>query len=122
MWDLYQRSKTLGGRPSQHLAVPPLCNDWAAYQFDNAVLYCGTVVENALQEQTKIELGKHVEYRQKYTLAQLLDPDFRLPRPLPSKPRNTFAEFAQQLMAYAGKPGSKNRVWTYVGPEPEQAA
>lgn len=50
-------------------------NDLAAYQFDNAVLYCGLAIENALQERRKA--GD--ESQPEYTLERLLDPDFRLP-------------------------------------------
>jgi hypothetical protein len=46
----------------------------AAYQLDNAVLFMGAVIEAALADYEKI--GD--ESRQKYTIDQLLDPDFRL--------------------------------------------
>lgn len=61
--------------PSQRLKVRPLQNDWAAYQFDQAALYVGLVIENAIQERQKV--GK--ESQPKYSLGQLLDADFRLP-------------------------------------------
>ena len=55
-------------------------NDLAAYQFDNAILFGGLVIENALQERKPVgDPAKH-ETEPKYTLTQLLDPDFRLPR------------------------------------------
>lgn len=81
MWELYQRCKILGGRPSQHLAVPPLQNDWAAYQFDNAVLFVGITVENALGERENRGSEDRPDWQPKYKLNQLLEPDFRLPRP-----------------------------------------
>lgn len=63
------------------MRVPPLQNDLAAYQFDSAVLFFGLTIKNASQEQE--EYGPHNarERRNKYSLAELLDPDFRLQRP-----------------------------------------
>lgn len=64
-------------RPSQLVQIE---NDpWLAYQFDNAVILIGSAIENASQETTKIGNDEHSELRLKYTMTQLLDPDFRLP-------------------------------------------
>lgn len=102
--------------------MPPLQNDLAAYQFDQAVLYVGLTIENALHEREEVGPPDKREWRQKYTLAQLLDASFRLPPPKPPKQRgNVFDNFVQELMSYAGQPGSGGRVWRYVGPEPEKA-
>lgn len=59
--------------------MPPLQNDLAAYQFNSAVLFFGLTIKNASQEQE--EYGPHNARfgRNKYTMTQLLDPDFRLP-------------------------------------------
>lgn len=54
-------------------------NDLAAYQFDNAVLFAGLTIENASQEREECGPDNARQSRPKYTLAQLLDPDFRLP-------------------------------------------
>lgn len=54
---------------------------WAALQFDNAVGFVGVVLENASQEQHNVGTEKAPKYEPKYTMAQLLDPDFRLPAP-----------------------------------------
>ena len=51
------------------------------YQLDSAVLHLGTVIENALQEREEVGIGKDKEWQNKYTLAQLLKPEFRLPYP-----------------------------------------
>lgn len=73
--------KTWGQTPSQRLNVPPLRNDWAAWQFDATVLYVGLTIENAMHERESVGDPKKYETRAKYTLSQLLDDDFRLPRP-----------------------------------------
>lgn len=39
------------------------------------------VIENAVQETEPVGIKPHIEQRQKYTLDQLLAPDFRLPNP-----------------------------------------
>lgn len=72
--------KTWGGRPSQWLKAPPLRNDLAAYQFDGAVMYVGLTIENALQEREEYGPMNARQWRAKYTLKQLLDPEFRLSR------------------------------------------
>lgn len=50
-------------------------NSLAAYQLDNAVLFLGVSIENAVAERRKVS----EEYLPKYTIDQLLEPDFRLP-------------------------------------------
>lgn len=97
------------------MRVPPLENDWAAYQFDNSVLSCGLTIENALHEREPVGDPKKHETRPKYTLLQLLDPDFRLPAPATERTANVFDDFVQQLMGRAGQPGSRGRMWKYVG-------
>lgn len=99
--------------------MSPLQNDWAAYQFDHAVLFTGLTIENALHEREQVGSGKHVEYRPKYTLSQLLDPTFRLPAPARKRKGSVFDEFVQQLKGLVSSPHSRGRVWRYVGPEPE---
>lgn len=66
----------LGNRPSEIIG---LADPWYAYQFDNAVVLVGSAIENASQEMTKIGSDENAEWRLKYTMTQLLDPDFRLP-------------------------------------------
>jgi hypothetical protein len=79
MWELFLKAETFGKLPSQCLRVPPLRNDLAAYQFDNAILFAGLVIKNASQEREWYGPENARESRPKYTLTQLLDPDFRLP-------------------------------------------
>ena len=48
---------------------------------DSLVLTFGTIVENALLERDEIGSGAGKTYHNRYTLTQLLDPEFQLPRP-----------------------------------------
>lgn len=68
-------TQTVRQRPSDIVGIS---DRWAAYQFDSAVCLVGTTIENALQETTKA--GDKLVPR--YTLAQLLNTEFRLPRPV----------------------------------------
>ena len=70
-------AKTSQTRPSSLLGIDA---EWVAYQFDSAVTLLGNTVESALMERKEVGMGKHKRLEQKYTLAQLLNPDFRLPR------------------------------------------
>ena len=65
--------------PSQLLRVKPLENDLAAYQFDSAVLFFGLTIKNASQEREDYGPEKARQSRPKYTMRELLDPEFRLP-------------------------------------------
>ena len=73
MWRLYQTSRATRSRPSELCYV---IDRWAAYQFDNAVMYFGMVIENAAQEQIKVGPEDKPRWEKKYTLAQLLTPGF----------------------------------------------
>lgn len=48
---------------------------------DNCVLAFGTIVENALLERDEIGSGQGKTWANRYQLSQLLDPEFKLPRP-----------------------------------------
>ena len=52
---------------------------WISYQIDRAVTVFGIIVDNALLE--RMEIGTEGDTVQRYTLNQLLDPEFYLPRP-----------------------------------------
>lgn len=75
----------LGQKAEQASRLPSECvpgledevGEWVCWCFDNAVGWFMRVTQNALQEREK--LGD--EWRIKYTLSQLLDDDFRLPKP-----------------------------------------
>jgi len=111
MWSAYLSLKMYHRRPSDDLAET---NSIAAYCVDGAVLWFGVTIENALGEREKVTVGKDTQYRPLYTLSQLLDPAFRLPRPLPEprKRAQTQAGGLAALMAMAGV-----RRYAYVGPE-----
>lgn len=73
---MYQTATKLGQRPSR--LAEGITDAWAAYQFDCAVVYFGTVIENASQEQINVGDDSHPRYKRKYTLAQLLTEGFVL--------------------------------------------
>lgn len=71
-------AKTTAQRPS---ALVQIRDAWAALQFDNAVTLTGVTLENASQELKEVGAGSNKKMIPKYTMTQLLDPDFRLPAP-----------------------------------------
>lgn len=94
MWQLYQTAKATNSRPSELVSVKGVVKDywrgkaghkvkadasWETLQFDNAVVYVGMVIENALHEREEVGSGNNKRWKAKYTLKQLLDPAFRLP-------------------------------------------
>lgn len=48
-------------------------------QLDNAVVMVGSTIEGAAQEMQKVGPEDAPEWKPKYTMKQLLDPNFRLP-------------------------------------------
>lgn len=78
MWALYLKATKFSKAPSA--CFPGLTDEWAAYCFDNAVLYLGMTVENALHERDEVGTGNARRSMPRYTLKQLLDETFRLPR------------------------------------------
>lgn len=110
MWRLYRKGERAGKLPSEILGIE---DEWTAYMLDNAVLMVGTVIENALSEQIKGGTPQKPEWKSKYTIDQLLHPDFRLPRPEKPKPMGLAG-----LMALAGVTHSGVKKWTYQPPEP----
>lgn len=113
MWDSYQALKLYHRRPSDDLEVSDTIAAWCV---DGAVLWLGVVVENALQERANSGTPQQPRWEAKYSLSQLLDPSFRLPRPAPvaKKPvaSNGFAAF----LAMAQQQGSGVKMYRYVKP------
>lgn len=73
----------------------------------------GVIIENALQEERNEGTRKKPHMVKTYTLAQLLDPTFKLPRPKPPvKPLSGI----KALMAMTGASGGGVRAYQYVGP------
>lgn len=116
MWEAYQDLKMCHKRPSEMLEVTDTI---AAYCLDKAVLTFGIVIENALQERDKVGTGKDVEYRDRYSLSQLLDPTFTLPRPQPSPRKAPIVSNngLAAILALAGQPNSGVKMYKYVPPE-----
>jgi hypothetical protein len=75
MWSLYHRAKQTNSRPSR--LVEGISHPMARYCLDGAVILFGTIVENALLERQRVGEGKSTA---RWTLKQLLDPTFTLPR------------------------------------------
>lgn len=113
MWSAYQDLKMSHKRPSEVLQETDTI---AAYCVDKAVLTFGIVVENALAETVEVGVGKDKRREAKYTLEQLLDNDFRLPRPIVAKKRQPQQNGFALLLALAGQPGSNVKRWEYVKP------
>lgn len=90
MWSVYLTAKTTGTRPSDLVCIE---DRWVAYQFDTAVTLIGTVIENAAQEQIKTGSDDSPKWENRYTMKQLLDDDFKLPRPDGDKPQDNEDEF-----------------------------
>jgi hypothetical protein len=48
-------------------------------QFDNAVVFVGETIEAAAQELIKVGPDDRPEWKPKYTMKELLNPEFKLP-------------------------------------------
>lgn len=105
MWSLYQTAKATSERPSNLVEI---IDAWAAYQFDSAVTFLGRAIENYSQELIEVGPPKEKRLVPKYSMEQLLDPDFLLPRPKTDleKQRDALAV----LKAMAGRKGSGVKV------------
>jgi hypothetical protein len=88
----------------------------AAWCVDGTVLWFGLTIENALLERINRGTKEHPKMEPRYTLAQLLDPDFRLPRPLPQPKTSQQQDGFAMLLAMASQPGSGVKRWEYVKP------
>lgn len=77
MWKLAQTAKETCSRPSSLLCIR---DRLAAYQFDNAVIRFRIIMENALQETVEVGVGTSRRVVARYTLQELLDPDFKFAR------------------------------------------
>ena len=116
MWALYYKATKYNKLPSEYFA--DLVDEWTRYCFDNAVTYFGSVIEGALTETVEQGMGNNKRSVAKYTLRQLLDPVFRLPRP-PQEPRAAHPQGGSglaALLALAGQPNSGVKQWAYVPP------
>lgn len=118
MWSSYLSLTKYQRRPSDDLAFTEWGDSITAYCVDKTVLWFGITVENLLSETVEVGQGRDKRRERKYTLEQLLDRDFKVPRPVPAMKtlkapqQNGFA----LLLALAGQPGSNVKRWEYVKP------
>jgi hypothetical protein len=113
MWDAYQDLKMCHKRPSEVLEIDDTI---AAYCLDKTVLTFGIIIENALAERVETGTGKDKKSEPRYTLSQLLDSSFTLPRPLPEPRRAPQLSGLAAMMAMAAQAGSGVKRFGYVGP------
>lgn len=111
MLRLYQTAEKTGQRPSELIGLD---DAFTALDFDNAVVYVGRTLESAAQEQERVGTGSTAQWRFKYTMDQLLDPNFRLPSP---KAQQKGGGGLLALMAIASNPQSGVKLWKVVKPE-----
>lgn len=122
MWQLWTRAKTYNQLPSsiwsdfEHPVFGHQCT-LAAWMLDSAVTWFGITIENALGERVKVGRGANVEYQPRYTLARLLHPQFKLPKP-PPEPEINLNPFAP-FMSWVGKGGGMVKKFAYVPPKEE---
>lgn len=79
------------------------------------MIWFGITIENALGERVNIGTPKEPKWEARYTLAQLLDPLFKLPKPEPVK-KPAQLNGLGLLLALAGQPGSNVKKYEYVKP------
>lgn len=79
---------------------------------DEVVFWFGTRVENDLAETVEVGMGAEKKYEPRYALADLLDPDFRVPRPLPT-PRRAKMSSAAAMFALAAQSNGFVRRWEF---------
>jgi len=72
MWSLYRHAQTWSQKPSQILEINP-AYAYLCWCFDDAVLFFGNWVED--HREVRYTAG-HNRGKRKYTLAQILDPNF----------------------------------------------
>ena len=76
-------------------------------------------IENALQERVNVGSEKQPRYEAKYSITQLLAPDFHLPQPARIGPQSTagsqqpFGNGVAQVLALAASPRSGVKRWEY---------
>lgn len=120
MWTLYLKATKYNRLPSSFFAG--LVDELTVYQFDNAVTWFGVTIENLLQERIKVGAGENERSEAKYELEDLLDPDFRVPRPKSLRSPKAKKQGAQDaiamMMALASQKGSGVMLWGQAEPKP----
>jgi hypothetical protein len=69
MWKLWSIASQSGQRPSSLIGVS---DQWAALQFDRAVIWMGTFIESKLMETQNVGTKNAPKYESKYKLEDLL--------------------------------------------------
>lgn len=85
--------------PSEIIDPEQRLDSLTRYLADNAVTFFGMTIENALAERVNVGSEKEPKWEDKYTLPQLLDPAFRLPRPLTAKQQRLGSGLKAMVMA-----------------------
>lgn len=80
------------------------------------MLWFGIAIENALAERVNHGDEKRPKWVDKYTLEQLLDANFHLPKPPPKPKAAPPPSGFGLLLALAGQPGSGVKKYQYVKP------
>lgn len=112
MWSAYQSLKVYHQKPSSELEVT---DSIAVYCLDKAVMWFGVTIENLLHERVEIGDGRDKRSEAKYELSDLLDPAFRVPRPLP-KPKLRPAKSGTLTPAMQAALNGAVKRWEYVKP------
>lgn len=112
MWKAYTKLKIAHKLPSEDLREE---DSIAAHCVDDAVLWFGLTVEATLTERTNTGTPKEPKWEPTYTLTQLLDPLFRVPRPRRKPTKKPTSGFAA-LLALAKQQGSGVKLWTGAKP------
>lgn len=112
MWEAWNKLKTAQVLPSDDLALDDSIATWCV---DGAVMWFGITIENALNERVNKGTKEKPKWEARYTLTQLLDPVFRLPRLLP-EPKQPAQDGFALLLALAGQPNSGVKRYEYVKP------
>lgn len=119
MWSLWLRSKTYSQLPSdvwgeiEHPVFGTHCT-LSAWMLDTAVTWFGITIENALAERVKTKMGNEVTFKPRFTLARLLDENFKL---APPPEEQTSANPWAALLGWAGRRNSPVKRYAYVPPE-----
>lgn len=82
MWNLWRKASLYHRLPSEIFGEG---NPLAAWMLDNCTTVFGTIIENALLERDEVGSDGGKRHVSRYTIAQLLEPDFKLPHPQRSR-------------------------------------
>lgn len=113
MWALGSKASKTSRLPSECVpGLDEIACDWTIWQFDNAVLWFVATIESALIERETVAAPRNdrgqtqaASSYAKYTLDQLLDDGYRLPRPLSYREQRKGV--GSQLKAMFGVGGTK---------------